>query len=73
MIDRYEAAEIAAIWSEENKYRKWLEVELAITETWAEMGDVPAASMKNIRENAAVDPLRIQAIEKKSSMTSSLS
>jgi adenylosuccinate lyase len=65
MIARYEAAEIADIWSEENKYRKWLEVELAITETWAEMGEVPAASLKNIRENAAVDPARILEIEKK--------
>ena len=65
MIDRYEAAEITRIWSEKNKYRKWLDVELAITETWAEMGEVPAASLKNIRENAAVDPARIQAIEKK--------
>ena len=65
MIDRYEAADIARIWSEENKYRKWLDVELAITETWAEMGQVPAASLKNIRENAAVDPARIREIEKK--------
>jgi adenylosuccinate lyase len=65
MIARYEAAEIADIWSEENKYRKWLDVELAITETWAEMGEVPAASLKNIRENAAVDPARILEIEKK--------
>jgi len=65
VIDRYEAAEITRIWSEKNKYRKWLDVELAITETWAEMGEVPAASLKNIRENAAVDPARIQAIEKK--------
>jgi adenylosuccinate lyase len=65
VIDRYEAAEIARIWSEKNKYRKWLDVELAITETWAEMGEVPAASLKNIRENAAVDPARIRAIEKK--------
>jgi adenylosuccinate lyase len=65
MIARYEAAEIAGIWSEENKYRKWLEVELAITETWAEMGEVPVASLKNIRENAAVDPARILQIEKK--------
>ena len=65
MIDRYEAAEITRIWSEKNKYRKWLDVELAITETWAEMGDVPAASLKNIREKAAVDPARIQVIEKK--------
>lgn len=65
MIDRYEAAEITRIWSEKNKYRKWLDVELAITETWAEMGEVPAASLKNIRKNAAVDPARIAAIEKK--------
>jgi adenylosuccinate lyase len=65
MIDRYEAVEIARIWSEENKYRKWLDVELAITETWAEMGEVPAASLKNIMEKAAVDPVRILEIEKK--------
>ncbi|MBU4404687.1 MAG: adenylosuccinate lyase [Candidatus Aminicenantes bacterium] len=65
MIDRYEAAEITRIWSEKNKYRKWLDVELAITETWAEMGEVPAASLENIRKNAAVDPERIRAIEKK--------
>jgi len=65
VIDRYEAAEIARIWSEENKFRRWLDVELAITETWAEMGEVPAASLKNIRENAAVDPARILEIEKK--------
>lgn len=65
MIDRYEAAEISRIWSEKNKYRKWLDVELAITETWAEMGEVPAASLENIRKNAAVDPLRIRDIEKK--------
>ena len=65
MIDRYEAVEIARIWSEENKYRKWLDVELAITETWAEMGEVPDASLKNIREKAAVVPARIHEIEKK--------
>ena len=65
MIDRYEAAEIARIWSEENKYRKWLDVELAITETWAEMGQVPAASLKNIRRKAAFDCGRIAEIEKK--------
>ncbi|MBN2399274.1 MAG: adenylosuccinate lyase [Candidatus Aminicenantes bacterium] len=65
MIDRYEAAEISAIWSEDNKFRKWLAVELAITEAWADMGEVPAASLKNIRENAAVVPGRIHEIEKK--------
>jgi adenylosuccinate lyase len=65
VIDRYEAAEIARIWSEENKYRKWLDVELAITETWAALGQVPAASLENIRKNAAFDRGRILEIEKK--------
>ncbi len=65
MIDRYEAAEIARIWSEENKYRKWLDVEMAVTETWAEMGQVPASSLKNIRRHAAFDCGRIREIEKK--------
>jgi adenylosuccinate lyase len=65
MIDRYEAAQIAKIWSAENRYRRWLDVELAITETWAEMGEVPAASLENIRKNAAVDPARIDEIERK--------
>jgi adenylosuccinate lyase len=65
VIDRYEAAPIARIWSEENKYRKWLDVELAVTETWAEMGQVPAASLKRIRRHAAFDCARILEIEKK--------
>lgn len=65
MVERYEAEAIARIWSEENKYRKWLEVELAVTEAWAEMGQVPAASLKRIRSNAAFDVRRIHEIEKK--------
>jgi len=65
VIDRYEAADIARIWSEENKYRKWLDVELAVSETWAEMGQVPAASLKNIRKSAAFDCTRIREIERK--------
>ena len=38
MIDRYTRPEMGRIWSEENKYRQWLEVELAATEALAEMG-----------------------------------
>ena len=41
MIPRYTRAEMGRIWSEENKYRKWLDVELATTETLAEAGMVP--------------------------------
>jgi len=65
VIDRYQAAEIARIWSEDNKYRKWLDVELAVTEAWAEMGQVPAPSLKRIRRRAAFDIGRIREIEKK--------
>ena len=50
MIERYEVPEISKIWTEENKFRKWLDVELAITETWAEMGEVPKKSLENIRK-----------------------
>lgn len=65
MIERYAAADITRIWSEENKYRRWLDVELAVTEAWAEMGRVPAASLRNIRRRAAFDCGRIREIEKK--------
>jgi len=65
VVDRYEVAEIGRIWSEENRYRKWLAVELAVTETWAEMGRVPASSLKNILRRAAFDCARIREIEKK--------
>ena len=65
MIERYEVPEISKIWTEENKFRKWLDVELAITETWAEMGEVPKKSLENIRRNARFDTGRIIEIEKK--------
>ncbi len=65
MVERYEAEAIARIWSEENKYRKWLDVELAVTEAWAAMGQVPAASLRRIRRSAAFDVGRIHVIEKK--------
>jgi len=65
MIERYSVEEITAIWSEENKYRKWLDVEVAITEVWHEMGEVPDKSLRNIKENAAFDLQRIYEIEAK--------
>jgi len=65
MIDRYQVEEITKIWSPENKFRKWLEVELAITEVWYEWGEVPEQSLKNIKEKANFDIHRINEIEKK--------
>ena len=39
MLERYSRPEMAAIWTEENKYRAWLEVEILADEAWAELGD----------------------------------
>jgi len=65
MIDRYEVPEISKIWSEENKFRKWLDVEIAITEVWHEWGEVPDKSLENIKKNANFNVTRINEIEEK--------
>lgn len=65
MIERYESGAIKKIWSPENKFRKWLDVEIAITEVWHGWGEVPDKSMENIRKNADFDIKRIDEIEKK--------
>ena len=63
MIARYTRAEMGRIWSEENKYRMWLEVEAAASETLAEDGIVPAEAAKAIRERGRIDVARINEIE----------
>jgi adenylosuccinate lyase len=51
------------VWSEENKFEKWLEVELAATDTLAEMGRIPAEAAAVIRQRARVNVARIQELE----------
>jgi adenylosuccinate lyase len=63
MIPRYTRPEMAALWSDEEKYRAWLRVELAATETLAARGLVPADDLETIREKASFDVSRIAAIE----------
>ena len=63
MIPRYTRPEMAALWSDESKYRAWLRVELAATETLAERGLVPAADLVTIKAKAGFDVERIAAIE----------
>lgn len=65
MIERYEVKEISDIWSSRNRFQKWLDVEIAITEIWHQWGDVPDTSMENIKKNADFDVARIDEIEKK--------
>ena len=63
MIPRYTRPEMARIWSEENRFRTWLAVEVAATETLAEAGLVPKDSARAIRERADFRLERIQEIE----------
>ena len=65
MIGRYTRAEMGRVWSEENKFQKWLEVELAATETLAEAGIVPREAAAKLRERARVDVARINELEAK--------
>lgn len=64
MISRYTRPEMGAIWTEENKFKAWLEVEILACEAWAELGDIPKEDVKKIREHASFDIDRIYEIEK---------
>ena len=63
MISRYTRPEMGRIWSDENKFRMWLRVEVAATETLAEAGMIPQSAAKAIREHGDFDLSRIQALE----------
>jgi adenylosuccinate lyase len=63
LIARYTRPEMGRIWSDENKFRTWLEVEIAATETLAEAGLVPQSAAKAIREKGDIDVARINQIE----------
>lgn len=63
MIARYTRPEMGRIWSDENKFRQWLEVELAASDALAEMGVVPAEAARLLRQHAGFTVARIQEIE----------
>jgi adenylosuccinate lyase len=50
LIDRYSRPAMKRVWSDENKYQKWLDVELATAEAWAEEGVIPQDDMARLRE-----------------------
>ena len=49
MIPKYSRAEMAAIWSDKGKYDRWLQVEIAVCDAWAERGDIPKEAAEKIR------------------------
>jgi adenylosuccinate lyase len=63
VIPRYTREEMGRVWSDANRFAKWLEVELAATETLAEAGQVPKEAAARIRSKARVDVARILEIE----------
>jgi len=64
MIERYTLPGMGGIWRDENRYRKWLDVELAVCAAWAKLGKIPPKSLKAIREKAGFSVKRIDEIEK---------
>ena len=63
MITRYTRPEMAKIWSDENRYRCWLEVEILACEAWAELGEIPKVDVQKIRDHASFSVDRILEIE----------
>ena len=64
MIERYTLPEMGALWSPQNKFQKWLDVEIAVCEVHAEMGTIPEDALEQIKSKAAFTVERIGEIEK---------
>ncbi|MBU1086459.1 MAG: adenylosuccinate lyase [Candidatus Omnitrophica bacterium] len=65
MIARYTREKMGAIWSENAKWQKMLDVEIAVCEAWAQLGKIPRISLAVIKNKARFDLKRINQIEKK--------
>lgn len=63
MIERYSREEMSNIWTDQNRYEAWLEVEILACEAWSKLGDIPAEDVLKIRQNAKVDVNRAKEIE----------
>ena len=64
MIERYTLPEMGALWSEQSKFQKWLEVEIAVCEVHAEMRTIPRDALEQIKARARFSVERINEIEK---------
>jgi adenylosuccinate lyase len=64
MIERYSRKEMSDIWSEQNHFQAWLDVELAACRAWSKIGKIPKEDVDTLYEKAAFDIDRIKEIEK---------
>ncbi|TVR30228.1 MAG: adenylosuccinate lyase [Balneolaceae bacterium] len=63
MIERYSRKEMTDIWSEQNHFQAWLDVELAACKAWSKIGKIPAEDVEKLYKNATFDIDRIKEIE----------
>lgn len=63
MIERYTRPEMGRLWSPQNRFQKWLDVEIAVCEAWAELGEIPKDALEVIKKKANFDVKRIEEIE----------
>src|SRR6476659_5415259 len=64
MIERYTLPEMGAVWSLQNKFQKWLDVEIAVCEVHAEDGIIPQGALAEIKSKASFSVERINEIER---------
>ncbi len=64
MISRYTRKEMGKIWEPENRFRKWLDIELLVCEALNKSGEIPSSSLKKIKQKASFDIERIDKIER---------
>ncbi|QNQ81897.1 adenylosuccinate lyase [Lactobacillus sp. PV037] len=63
MLERYTRPEMGKVWTDENRYNAWLKVEIAATNAWAELGEVPVEDAKKIAEKASFTAERVAELE----------
>ena len=64
MITRYTRKEMEKVWDDKNRFEKWLEIEILVCEALHELGEIPSASLAQIKKKAAFDVDRIDTIER---------
>jgi adenylosuccinate lyase len=65
LISRYTRPAIGAVWSDERRFQRWLDVEIAAMAAWAELGVVPVEAVDAVRTHARIDVERIGEIERR--------
>ena len=65
MIERYTSPRMKSLWSDQNRFQKWLDIELLACEAQANLGIIPKSALPNIKKKARFDVERIAQIEEK--------